>query len=95
MNNLNAVAKAFIKTYLLTIALILASLMNYFGSLVYHSFGDKLGRTSSLKPLDRLAVCFIRALMLNYKSMASVSLILLNCVEVPDIRVLHVYGYTR
>ena len=69
--------------------------MNYFVSLVYHSFGDKLGRTSSLKTLDRLAVCFIRVLMLNYKNMASVFSILLNCVEVANIQVLHVYGETR
>ena len=95
MNNLNAVTKAFIKTYLLTIALILASLVNYFVSLVYYSFGGKLGRTSSLKPSDRLAVCFIRVLMLNYKNMASASLILLNCVEVAGIQILHVHGDTR
>ena len=95
VNNLNAVTKAFIKTYLLTIALILASLVNYFVSLVYYSFGGKLGRTSSLKPSDRLGVCFIRVLMLNYKNMTSVSLILLNCVEVAGIRVLHVNGDTR
>ena len=95
MNYLNAVTKAFIKTYLLNIALILASLVNYFVSLVYYSFGGKLGRTSSLKPSDRLGVCFIRVLMLNYKNMASVSLILLNCVEVAGIRVLHVNGDTR
>ena len=95
VNNLNAVTKAFIKTYLLTIALILASLVNYFVSLVYYSFGGKLGRTSSLKPSDRLGVCFIRVLMLNYKNMASVSLMVLNCVEVAGIRVLHVNGDTR
>ena len=33
--------------------------------------------------------------MLNYKNMTSVSLILLNCVEVAGIRVLHVDGDTR
>ena len=92
LNDLNAVSKAFIKTYLLTAALIMASLGNYFVSLFYYSFGGKLGRTSSLKPSDRLGVCFIRVLMLNYKNMASVSLILLNCVEVAGIRVLHVKG---
>ena len=95
LNDLNAVSKAFIKTYLLTAALIMASLMNYFVSLLYYSFGGKLGRTSSLKPSDRLGVCFIRVLMLNYKNMVSVSLILLNCVEVAGIRVLHVKGDTE
>ena len=92
LNDLNAVSKAFIKTYLLTAVLIMASLGNYFVSLLYYSFGGKLGRTSSLKPSDRLGVCFIRVLILNYKNMASVSLILLNCVEVAGIRVLHVKG---
>ena len=92
LNDLNAVSKAFIKTYLLTAVLIMASLGNYFVSLLYYSFGGKLGRTSSLKPPDRLGVCFIRVLILNYKNMASVSLILLNCVEVAGIRVLHVKG---
>ena len=61
-------------------------------SLLCYSFGDKLGRTSSLKPSDRLGVCFIRVLILNYKNMVSVSLMLLNCAEVAGIRVLHVKG---
>ena len=95
MNDLNAVSKVFIKTYFLTVVLIMASLVNYFVSLLYYSFGGKLGRTSWLKPSDRLGVCFIRVLMLNYKNMASVSLILLNCVEVAGIRVLHVKGDTN
>ena len=95
MNDLNAVSKVFIKTYFLTVVLIMASLVNYFVSLLYYSFDGKLGRTSWLKSSDRLGVCFIRVLMLNYKNMASVSLILLNCVEVAGIRVLHVKGDTN
>ena len=95
MNDLNAVSKAFVKTYLLTAALIMTSLMNYFVSRLYYFFGGKLGRTSSLKPSDRLGVSFIRVMMLNYTNMASVSLILLNCVEVAGIRVLHVNGDTK
>ena len=95
MNDLNAVSKALIKTYLLTVALIMASIVNYFVSRLYYSFGGKLGRTSSLKPSDRLGICFIRVLMLNYKNIASVSLILLNCVEIAGIRVLHVRGDTE
>ena len=92
MNDLNAVSKAFIKTYLLTVALIMASLMNYLISRLYYSFGGKLGRRSSLKPSDRLGVCLVRVLILKYKNMAAVSLILLNCVEVAGIRVLHING---
>ena len=95
MNDLNAVSKVFIKAYFLTVVLIMASLVNYFVSLLYYSFDGKLGRTSWLKPSDRLGVCFIRVLMLNYKNMTSVSLILLNCVEVVGIRVLHVKGDTN
>ena len=38
LNDLNAVSKAFMKTYLLTAALIMASLGNYFVSLFYYSF---------------------------------------------------------
>ena len=92
MNNLNAVSKAFIKTYLLTAALIVASLINYFMSRLYYFYGGKLGRRFSLKASDRLGVCLIRVLMLSHKNLASVSLILLNCVEVAGIRVLHVKG---
>ena len=92
MNDLNAVSKAFIKAYLLTVALIMASLLNYLISRIYYSFGGKLGRRSPLKPSDRLGVCLIRVLMLNYKNMATVSLMLLNCVEVAGNRVLHVNG---
>ena len=95
MNDLNAVSKAFIKTYLFTVALIVASLLNYFISRIYYYFGGKLGRRSSLKPSDRLGVCLLRVLMLNYKNMANVSLILLNCVEVEGILVLHVKGDTE
>ena len=95
MNDVNAVSKAFIKTYFLTVVLIMVSLVNYFASLLCYSFGGKLGRTSWLKLSNRLGVCFIRALMLSYKNMASVSLILLNCVEVAGIRVLHVKGDTN
>ena len=58
-------------------------------------FGGRRGINSSLKPSDRLGVCFIRVLMLNYKNIASVSVILLNCVEVTGIRVLHVKGDTE
>ena len=92
MTDLNAVSKAFIKTYLLTVALIMASLMNYLISRIYCSFGGKLRRESSLKPSDRLGVCLIRVLMLNYKNMATASLTLLNCVEVAGIQVLHING---
>ena len=92
MNNLNAVSKAFIKTYLLTAALIMASLINYFMSRLHYFYGGKLGRRSSLKASDRLGVCLLRVLMLSYKNLASVSLILLNCVEVAGIRVLHIKG---
>ena len=92
MNDLNAVSKALIKTYLLTVALLMASLLNYLISRLYYSFGGKLGRGSSLKPSDRFGVCLIRVLMLNYKNMATVSLILINCVEVASNRVLHVNG---
>ena len=95
MIGLNAVSKAFIKTYMLTVALIVASLMNCFISQIYFFGGGKLGRRSSLNPSDRLGVCLIRVLMLSYKNMASVSLILLNCVEVSGIRVLHVKGDTE
>ena len=95
MNDLNAVSKAFIKTHLLTVALIMVSLVNYFASQLYFFFGGRRGINSSLKPSDRLGVCFIRVLMLNYKNIASVSVILLNCVEVTGIRVLHVKGDTE
>ena len=92
MNDLNPVSKAFIKTYLLTVALVMASLLNYLISRLYYSFGGKLRRSSSLKPSDRLGVCLIRVLMLNYKNMATASLILLNCVEVGGTLVLHIKG---
>ena len=95
MNDLNAVSKAFIKTHLLTVALIMVSLVNYFASQLYFFFGGRRGINSSLKPSDRLGVCFIRVLMLNYKNIASVSVILLNYVEVTGIRVLHVKGDTE
>ena len=92
MNNLNAVSKAFIKTHLLTVAMIMASLLNYLISRLYYSFGGKLGRRSSLKPSDCLRICLIRVLMLNYKNMATVSLKFLNCIEVNGILVLHIKG---
>ena len=92
MTNLNAVSKAFIKTYLLTVALIMASLMNYLISRAYYSFGGKLRRESSLKPSDRLGICLVRVLMLNYKNMATASLMLLNCVKVAGIRISHING---
>ena len=69
--------------------------MNYFLLRVYYYFGGKLERRSSLKPSDRLGVCLIRVLMLSDKNMATVSLILSNCVEVAGIRVLHVKGDTE
>ena len=92
ISNLNAVSKLFIKTYLLTATLLIASLINYFISGVLHFFLSSLGRLSSLKPSDRLGVCFIRVLMFSYKNMASASLLLLNCVEVGDIKVLFIKG---
>ena len=92
MSNLDAVSKAFIKTYLLTATLIIASLINYFISAVFHFFRSSIGRLSSLKPSDRLGVCFIRVLILSYKNMASASLLLLNCVEVADNKVLFIKG---
>ena len=95
MNDLNAVSKAFIKMHLLTVALIMVSLVNYFASQLYFFFGGRRGVNSSLKPSDRLGVCFMRVLMLNYKNIASVSVILLNYVEVTGIRVLHVKGDTE
>ena len=92
ISNLNAVSKLFIKTYLLTATLLIASLINYFISGVLHFFRSSLGRLSSLKPSDRLGVCFIRVLMFSYKNMASASLLLLNCVEVGDVKVLFIKG---
>ena len=92
MSNLDAVSKAFIKTYLLTATLLIACLINYFISAVFHFFRSSLGRLSSLKPSDRLGVCFIRLLMLSYKNMASASLLLLNCVEVADHHILFIKG---
>ena len=73
----------------------MASLLNYFLSRIYYYFGGKLGRRSSLKPSDRLGVCLLRVLTLNYKNISNVSLILLNCVEVAGIQVLHVKGNTE
>ena len=92
MSNLDAVSKAFIKTYLLTATLLIACLINYFISAVFHFSRSSLGRLSSLKPSDRLGVCFIRLLMLSYKNMASASLLLLNCVEVADHHILFIKG---
>ena len=92
ISNLNAVSKLFIKTYLLTATLLIASLLNYFISEVLHFFRSSLGRLSSLKPSDRLGVCFIRVLMFSYKNIASASLLLLNCAEVADVKVLFIKG---
>ena len=49
IRNLDAVSKAFIKTYLLTATLLMASLINYFITRVFHFFFSKLGKISSLK----------------------------------------------
>ena len=46
MSNLDAVSKIFIKTYLLTAALLIASLINYFMSRVFHYFRPSLRRGS-------------------------------------------------
>ena len=92
MSNLDAVSKVFIKAYLLTAALIIICSINYFMSTVFHFFRSSLGRLSSLKPSDRFGVCLIRVLMLSYKNMASVSLLLLNCIEVADNKVLFIKG---
>ena len=95
ISDLNAVSKLFIKTYLLTATLLIATLLNYFISGVLHFFRPRLGRLSSLKPSDRLGVCLIRVLMFSYKNMASASLLLLNCVEVEDVKVLFIKGDTK
>ena len=92
MSNLDAVSKTFIKTYLLFATLLIACLINYFMSAIFHFFRSSLGRLSSLKPSDRLGVCFIRLLMLSYKNMASASLLLLKCVKVADNQVLFIKG---
>ena len=92
ISNLDAVSKIFIKTYLLTATLLIACLINYFTSAIFHFFRSSLGRLSSLKPSDRFGVCFIRLLMLSYKNMASASLLLLNCVELADNKVLFIKG---
>ena len=46
MSNLDAVSKIFIKTYLLTATLLIASLINYFMSRVFHYFRPSLRRGS-------------------------------------------------
>ena len=92
MRNLDAVSKIFIKTYFLTVTLILVSSMNCFMSRVFHSSYLSFGKRSSLKPSERVEVCLIRILLLSYKNIASASLILLNCVEVSGIRVLFIKG---
>ena len=92
MSNLDAVSKIFIKTYLLTGTLLIASILNYFISRVFHSFCLSRGLGPSLKPSDRLGVSIIRILMLSYKNMARASLILLNCVEVAGVRMLFIKG---
>ena len=92
MSNLDAVSKIFIKTYLLTGTLLIASILNYFMSRVFHSFCLSRGLGPSLKPSDRLGVSIIRILMLSYKNMARASLILLNCVEVAGVRMLFIKG---
>ena len=92
MSNLDAVSKTFIKTYLLTATLLIASLINYFMPAIFHFFRFSLGRWSPLKPSDRLGVCLIRLLMLSYKNLTSASLLFLNCVEVADNQVLFIKG---
>ena len=92
MSNLDAVSKIFIKTYLLTGTLLIASILNYFMSRVFHSFCLSRGLGPSLKPSDRLGVTIIRILMLSYKNMARASLTLLNCVEVAGARMLFIKG---
>ena len=92
MSNRDAVSKNFIKAYLLTATLLMASLINYFMSRVVHSFHPNFRRGSSLMPSDRLGVCLIRVLILGYKNMASASLVYLNCVEVAGVRVLFTKG---
>ena len=92
MNNLNAVSKAFIKTCLVTVALLMASLLHYFISQCSFGFHSKYQRGSSLQPLHRLGVCFVRILMLIYKNIATVSLTLFNCIEVAGIKVLYIKG---
>ena len=92
MSNLDAVSKKFIKTYLLTAILLIASLTHYFMSRVFNSFHPSLQRGSSLILSDRLGVCFIRILMFSYKNMASASLIFLKCIEVAGVRVLFIKG---
>ena len=91
---LQAVSKTFIKSYLLTATLLIACSINFFVSAVFHSFRSSLGRLSSLKPSDRLEVCFIRVLYVySYKNMESPSLLLLNCAEVAGNQVLFIKGY--
>ena len=92
MSNLDAVSKKFIKTYLLTAILLIASLTHYFMSRVFNSFHPSLQRGSSLSPSDRLGVCFIRILMFSYKNIASASLIFLKCVEVAGASILFIKG---
>ena len=93
MSSLDAVSKTFIKTYLLTVTLLMASLINYAIARVFHYFHSSIGRISSLKASERLGVCFIRILMLSYKNIASASIMLLNCVEVAGVRVLFIKGH--
>ena len=81
MSKLNAVLKSFIESYLQTATLLIAYLINYFISEVFHFFRSSLGRLSSLKPSDRLGVSVIRVLMFSYKNMASASLLLLKCAQ--------------
>ena len=92
IRNLNAVSKLFIKTHLLTATLLITSLLNYFISGVLCFFRSSLGRLSSLKPSDRLGVCFIRVLIFSYKNMANASLLLLKYVDVADVQVLLIKG---
>ena len=92
MSNLDAVSKKFIKTYLLTAILLIASLTHYFMSRVFNSFHPSLQRGSSLSLSDRLGVYFIRILMFSYKNIASASLIFLKYIEVAGARVLFIKG---
>ena len=90
MSKLDAVSKNFIKIYLLTATLLMASLMNYFFSRVVHSFRPSFRRELLLNPSDRLGVCFIRILIFSSKNMVTASFIFPNCVEIAGVQVLFI-----
>ena len=89
MSKLDAVSKNFIKIYLLTATLLMASLINYFFSRVVHSFRPSL-RRKLLNPSDRLGVCFIRILIFSSKNMATASFIFPSCVEIAGVQILFI-----